>query len=105
MTGDLVAAERTVAMLIELANRLNAALWIIVGRCLEGKLLIQRGEFSKGLDLLRTTLNNCERTGRTICYPEFLGAIAEGLAGLGRLTEALATVDQALTWADWGGEC
>jgi hypothetical protein len=28
---------------------------------------------------------------QSICYPEFLGVLAEGLAGLGQLTEALAT--------------
>jgi predicted ATPase len=33
-----------------------------------------------------------------------MGALAEGVAGLGRLSEALAAVDQALAKADAGGE-
>lgn len=104
MTGDLVAAERAVAMLIDLATRLGATLWKLWGSCLEGKLLIMRGEFRAGSDLLRTTLDTYERIGWAVWYPEFLGVLAEGLAGLERLTEALATVDQALERADRGGE-
>ena len=37
-------------------------------------------------------------------HPEFYGVLAEGLARCGRLTEALAAVDQALASADRGGE-
>jgi predicted ATPase len=104
MTGDLVAAERMVAMLIDLATRLGATLWKLWGSCLEGKLLIVRGELRAGSDLLRTTLDTYERIGWAVWYPEFLGVLAEGLAGLERVTEALATVDQALERADRGGE-
>jgi predicted ATPase len=104
MTGDLVAAERAVAMLIDLATSLNAAFWKIVGRCLEGKLLIERGEFGRGTVLLRSALDTCDQTEWRICYPEFMGVLAEGLAGCGQLSEALATIDQALASAERGGE-
>jgi predicted ATPase len=83
-------------MLIDLATSHSAALWKIWGRCLEGKLLIKRGEFAAGSVALRTALDTCDKTGWTRGYPEFLGALAEGLAGLGQLTEGLATIDEAL---------
>jgi len=67
-------------------------------------MAVRCGEFETGSVLVRTALDTCERTGWTICYPEFLGALAEGLAGLGQFTEALATIDQALARADSGGE-
>jgi predicted ATPase/DNA-binding winged helix-turn-helix (wHTH) protein len=104
MTGDLVAARQAVVMLMDLATSLSAPIWEILAHCLEGKLSIRRGEFETGSAQLRTALDTCERTGWTICYPEFLGALAEGLAGLGRLTEAIATIDRALATADRGGE-
>jgi predicted ATPase len=104
MTGDLVAAKQSVTMLLNLATSLSAPFWKTLAQCLEGKLLIRRGEFAKGLVVLRGALDTCERTGWTICYPEFLGALAEGFAGLGQLTEALATIDQALATANRGGE-
>jgi predicted ATPase len=105
MTGDLIRADQAVATFMDLSTRLNANFWKVVARCLKGKLLIKRGEFLGGVNLLRSAIGSCETTGWTICYPEFLGALAEGLAGLGQITEALVTVDRALTWADQGGEC
>ena len=104
VTGDLVGAGQAVSMLLDLATSLGAPFWRLVAHCLEGKLLIQRGEFESGSVLLRTALDTCERSGWTICYPEFLGALAEGLAGLGHFNEALATIDRALARADRGGE-
>jgi predicted ATPase len=104
MTGDLLAAGQAVATLMDLATSLSAPIWEILAHCLEGKLLIKRGEFGAGSVRLRSALDTCERTGWTICYPEFLGALAEGLAGLRQLTEALATIDRALATADRGGE-
>ena len=105
MTGDFDAAAQAVAMLQDLATSLSAPFWKIVAQCWQGKLLIRRGEFRAGSALLRIALDTCERTGWTICYPEFVGALAEGLAGLGRFSEALATIDRALASANCGGEC
>jgi predicted ATPase/DNA-binding winged helix-turn-helix (wHTH) protein len=104
MTGDLVAAGRAVAILMELETRLSAPFWRNLAQCQEGKLLIKRDEFGRGSAMLRTALDTCEMTGWTICYPEFLGALAEGLAGLGRHTAALDTMDRALAAAERGGE-
>jgi predicted ATPase len=104
MTGDLDAAEQAVTMLIDVATSRNAPFWGISGRCLQGKLLVMRGAFVAGVAVLRAELDICERTGWPIWYPEFMGALAEGLAGLGRIPEALATINQALASADRGGE-
>jgi predicted ATPase/DNA-binding winged helix-turn-helix (wHTH) protein len=104
MTGDLVAAGQAVAMLMDLATSLRAPFWKTLAHCLEGKLLIRRGEFGMGSAQLRTALETCERTGWTICYPEFSCALAEGLVGLWQFTGALATIDRALARADRGGE-
>jgi predicted ATPase len=104
MCDDLVASEQAVATWIDLVTSLDATYYKILTRCLEGKLLIRRGEFGTGTVLLRTALDACEETGWTMCYPEFLGALAEGLAGLGQLAKALLTIDQGLANADRGGE-
>lgn len=104
MSGNLADAEQAGAMLIDVATSHNAAFWKILGWCMEGSLLIKRGEFKAGSDRLRTALDACDSTGWMVFFPEFLCVLAQGLAGLGQLTEALATVDRALARADHGGE-
>ncbi|MGA8400441.1 MAG: winged helix-turn-helix domain-containing protein [Stellaceae bacterium] len=105
MTGDLETADQSIMMLIEVATSRNAPFWGILGRCFRGKLLVLRGEFAEGCARLRTELEFCERVNWPIWYPEFIGAMAEGLAGLGLVAEAAAAVDKGLTSADDGGEC
>jgi predicted ATPase len=104
MTGDLQTADQSITMLVEIATSRNAPFWGILGRCLRGKLLVIRGEFEQGSVLLRTELEFCEKAGWPIWYPEFMGAMAEGLAGLGQVAEAFAALDKGLASADHGGE-
>jgi predicted ATPase len=103
-TGDLAAAERAVATLVDVATSSNGPFWRLSGRCLEGKLLIALGRLSEGVALLRAQLDAAEKVEWAIWQPEMLGALAEGLAGLGRLPEAIVTVDQALAKAERDGE-
>jgi predicted ATPase/DNA-binding winged helix-turn-helix (wHTH) protein len=104
MTGDLDGAEQALSMLLKRATNLHSALWKFAGTCLEGKLLIARGEFSPGVALLRNALDSCEQSGWTFCYPEFMCALAEGLGGLAQYPQALDTIDRALASADSGFE-
>jgi predicted ATPase/DNA-binding winged helix-turn-helix (wHTH) protein len=104
MTGDLETADQSITMLIEVATSRNAPFWGILGRCFRGKLLVARGELAEGCARLRTELEFCERVNWPIWYPEFVGAMAEGLAGLGLVAEARAAVDKGLAIADHGGE-
>jgi predicted ATPase/DNA-binding winged helix-turn-helix (wHTH) protein len=96
MTGDFATADREVARLIEVATGLNAHLWETAGHFLKGKLLVERGEFAQGLLVLRDAFENSDRTGWHLSYSEFKGALALGLAGTGRLDEALVALDDAM---------
>jgi predicted ATPase/DNA-binding winged helix-turn-helix (wHTH) protein len=104
MTDDLTAADRAISHLIDIATTLNAPFWRIVGRCLEGKLLIERREFGRGAVVLREALDTFNRTGWIVSYPEFKGALAVASAELGQLSEALDAVNEALAFANLGGE-
>jgi predicted ATPase len=103
MTGDFATADREIARLIEVANRFNAQVWVTSGRFLKGQLLVERGEYAQGLLVLRDAFETCDRTGWHISYAEFKGALALGLAGTGRLDEALVALDDAME-ADREGE-
>jgi predicted ATPase/DNA-binding winged helix-turn-helix (wHTH) protein len=102
--GDLMAAERAVAMLNDHAARHNAAYWRIVGHCLEGELLIRRGVFGEGAALLGKALDSSKKTGWAVCYPAFRGVFAEGLMGLGLHSEASFAIEEGLQAAERGGE-
>ena len=104
MTGDLAAAQEAVARMIDVATRHNAPYWRNLGHCIEGRLLIARGEFADGAERLRAALDTCDRSGWTVNYPEFLGTLAEGLAGLGQFPAAFAAMADAQQRAEAGGE-
>ena len=99
MTGDPAAAGEAIALLNEAARLANAPFWQIEGRFLEGKLLIERGDFASGVQVLRDAFEFCRQIGWHVSQPEFMAALAEALAGLGALDEALETVDAALATA------
>lgn len=105
LSGEFAAAERSLRMLTDLAARYNTAFWKMLGRCLEAKLLIARGDYKTGNAGLGIALEECERIGWTVCFPEFLGTLAESSAGLGHLGPALATIDRAIARAIDGGKC
>ena len=95
-TGDFAAAERNIAHLIETATRINAPFWQTAGQFLSGKLMIEQGEFAQGVAVLNDAFDACRRTGWRMSYPEFKGALATGLAGLGQFDEAFAAVNEGL---------
>jgi predicted ATPase/DNA-binding winged helix-turn-helix (wHTH) protein len=103
MTGDFATADREIARLIEAATGSNAHLWETAGHFLKGKLLVERGDYAEGLLVLRDAFETCGRTGWRLSYGEFKGALALGLAGTGRLDEALIALDDAMA-ADREGE-
>jgi tetratricopeptide (TPR) repeat protein len=103
-TGNLGAAEQGVAMYEDIAAAGYATNNKIFALSLKGTLLTRRGEFGQGLVLLQTAADMRMQTGWRTDYPELLGTLGESLAGVGRLDEALATIDRALAEADRGGE-
>ena len=96
MIGEFGAADRAIAHSLEVATRLNAPFWQTVGRFLEGKLMVERREFARGMAVLREAFDTCRRTGWRVSYSEFMGALAAAHAGLGQIGEALNTVNEAI---------
>jgi len=101
-TGDFAAAEQSIARLIAAATRIDAPFWQTSGQFLSGKLMIERGDLTRGVAVLNDAFDVCHRTGWRMSYPEFKGALAMGLFGLGQLDEALAAVNEGLDGAAQG---
>jgi hypothetical protein len=58
------------------------------------KLLIEHGEFAQGVALVRQAVDTGEQPGWRMCHAEFLGYLAEGLAGLGQLDKAAGEISE-----------
>lgn len=99
MTGDFETAETTISRMLTVATSLNARFWMTAGRFLEGKLMVERGEFAEGLAALREAFVTCDQTGWRMSYPEFTGSLAVAPVGLGRLIEADEAVNRAIARA------
>jgi predicted ATPase len=96
MTGDLDAAARSVSALVEFSTKQSVTFWTSYAPCLQAVLLIRRGEFIEGTALLYHSLETFRRTG-TVCITWLCsGALAEGLAGAGQLTQALSVINEAI---------
>ena len=83
LIGDLVAADRWTAMLLDYSARHALTVWHIRFCCFNGALLIKRGDSNTGLPLLRTGIDELRETGFASRFTAFLSVLAEGLAGAG----------------------
>jgi len=104
MTGDLEAADTAITAMSDCTARIGTPLWNMTATVWRGKLLIEHREFAQGVALVRQAVDACEQLGWRMCHAEFLGYLAEGLAGLDRLAEAADTVKRAIARAEEVGE-
>jgi predicted ATPase/DNA-binding winged helix-turn-helix (wHTH) protein len=102
--GDMVAAESAVAMLLDVAHLYKFSLWIMLADCLDGMLMIRRGDLAPGAVRLRTAIAVNSKLGFTLCYPEMLGFLVDGLIRLGQFGEAESNLRTALDWSRRTGE-
>jgi predicted ATPase len=103
-TGELKSAEDAISTMVEVATKHRLNFWRLLGHCLRGTLLIRRGMTAKGVEVLRDELNAYRMAGWTMRFPAFLGELAAGLASVGQIPEALASIEEALVRAERDGE-
>lgn len=96
LAGDLDAAERYCALLIEHTERHPIRLWNLWARAFRGMVVARRAGVAEGLPVLRKAL---ELAGEARFLPRFLlplGELASYLGEAGEITQGLATVDETL---------
>ena len=96
LAGDLDAAERYGAMLLDHTERHPVRLWQVWARCFNGLVIAKRGDLGAGLRALRGAL---EQAGEARFLPRFLLLLGELAACLGKAGEVglgLETVDETL---------
>jgi len=94
--GDWVNAESMIERLIDHAAKHFLGPYHAVGIGQKGELLVRRGEVRAGIDHLRRSQAMLHATRHRIMTTMFATALAEGLASLGELEDALRTIDQAI---------
>src|SRR5262249_38616821 len=96
LAGDLDAAERYCALLIEHTERHPIRLWNVWARAFSGVVKAKRGDARGGLKILREEL---EKAGEARFLPRFLlllGEMAQCLGAVGDVAQGLASVDETL---------
>ncbi|MGA2996597.1 ATP-binding protein [Bradyrhizobium sp.] len=94
LTGDLAAAEHYVEMLLDHSTRHALARWRAFGRSYQGVLLIQRGDLSNGLRLLRAGFDERGAAGSVPRF--FTFRMAEALGRSGQIADGLAAIEEAI---------
>jgi predicted ATPase len=93
-TGDLAAAEHYVEMLLDHSTRHALERWRAIGRSHQGMLLIQRGDLSTGLRLLRAGFDEPGAAGSAPRFFTFV--MAEALGRAGQIADGLAAIEEAI---------
>jgi predicted ATPase/TolB-like protein/tetratricopeptide (TPR) repeat protein len=94
--GDLDAAERFVAMLLDHSRKHSFGAWLALGHMFEAMLLVRRGDVGNGLPFLCGALDELCKTGFLQGYPAPLGAFAEASGRVGEVAQGLAAIEEAL---------
>ena len=98
--GDVAAAARFTAILVDRSRELGLAGWIARGHCFQGTVLVMQGDFAAGLPILREALDELRESGAAPGHPTFLGVLARGLGQAGLVSEGLTAIDQALALSE-----
>jgi predicted ATPase len=92
--GDLAAAEHYVEMLLDHSTRHALARWRAFGRCYQGMLVIQRGDLSIGLRLLRAAFAEPGAAGSAPRLFTFV--LAKALGRVGQIADGRAAIEEAI---------
>jgi predicted ATPase/DNA-binding winged helix-turn-helix (wHTH) protein len=103
-TGDLASADECIDRVIPHAERHALTPYQAVAYGLKGEVLIQRGEIETGVELLRSSLATLYAERYELYATEFNGSLAQGFAMMGRLDEALPTIDKSIAQVKRHGE-
>jgi predicted ATPase len=92
--GDLAAAEYYVEIFLDNSTSHALGRWRDFGRCFQGMLAIQRGDFSAGLRLLRDTFDEVAVAGSAARLFAFLISAASRHAG--QIADGLPAIEEAI---------
>jgi predicted ATPase len=103
-TGDLRGADEHIERLISCADSHSFAPYSAVGRGFSGELAIRRGDAESGIESLRATLNQFHATPYEVQTTPFTASLAQGLAAIGRFSDANTLIDETIRQVEVNGD-
>jgi predicted ATPase/DNA-binding winged helix-turn-helix (wHTH) protein len=100
--GDLETAEERISWLKEYAGSHAMGAYSAAGLGFEGLLYAARGDPATAVRLIRTATAELHRTGFHIYYTVIVTGLAEMLASLGEVDDAMTAANEALARAEQG---
>jgi predicted ATPase/DNA-binding winged helix-turn-helix (wHTH) protein len=100
LIGDLTAAERNVAVLLDRSARHGLDTWNAWARSFKGTILIRRGDVMTGLRLLDAARDDLRETGFSQRNRALLARLAEGFGRAEQAAQGLIVIEDALTRSD-----
>jgi hypothetical protein len=102
--GELDAAEQLIDRFIDQADHYSLEPHQAVGRGLKGELLVRRGRPDLGIAQLRGALATLHELRHELWTTAFMTAIAEGLAMMGRSTDAIEAICETIAVVERNGD-
>jgi predicted ATPase/DNA-binding winged helix-turn-helix (wHTH) protein len=96
LSGDLIAAERFIDLLLKHTAEHALDLWHAWGTCLGAMLLIARGSIDDGLETLNKALDELPQGAFFAHYAGIHATLAEALGRVGAISRGHAIIDAAL---------
>ncbi|WP_342363123.1 ATP-binding protein [Terrarubrum flagellatum] len=96
LQGDLVAAEAYCSRLREVTDNYGLDIWGTYAQCFKGQILVRSNYGEEGVRELRSGIAKLESAGFIVYRSGLLATLAEGLADIGQLENALKTVDKGI---------
>jgi len=96
LTGNLTAAKRYTAMLLDQTEQEELEIWHAHAVCFDGELMIRRGDLTAGLQRMHAGAAQLIQWNFCQYIVAFLGPYAEGLAAAGQFPHARNVIDDAI---------
>jgi predicted ATPase/DNA-binding winged helix-turn-helix (wHTH) protein len=102
--GDFANAETHIDRFIARAETHSLGPYLTVGRALKAELAIRRGNAEDAVEILWNCLEQLHAARYELLTTGFKIALVRGLAALGRFSEGIALIDEAMKLIDITGE-
>jgi predicted ATPase len=103
-SGNLAAAQRYTAMLLDQTGRQVLAIWHAHAVCFEGELLVRRGDARTGLQRLQSGMEQLVQSNFGQYLSALAGALAEGFAAAGQVWRAQDVIVDAIARSERSDE-